>query len=44
MSVSRHVTDWKQNELLVGEGIKINTKMKIDKKLYIWKPKELHNR
>ena len=38
MSVSRNGTDWIQKELLVNEGIKFNTKMKIDLKKYLWKP------
>ena len=44
MSVSRNGTDWMQKELLVNEGIKFNTKMKIDIKKYLWKPKEPLNR
>ena len=44
MSVSRNGTDWIQKELLVNEGIKFNTKMKIDIKKYLWKPEETSNR
>ncbi len=40
MSVSRNGTDWMQKELLINEGIKFNTEMKIDIKKYLWKPKE----
>ena len=41
MSLSRNGTDWMQKELLINEGIKFNSKMKIDIKKYIWKPKEI---
>ena len=44
MSVSRNGTDWMQKELLINEGIRFNTEMKIDIKQYLWKPKETHNR
>ena len=44
MSVSRNGTDWMQKELLINEGIKFNTEMKIDIKKYLWKPKETNNR
>ena len=44
MSVSRNGTDWIQHELLVREGIKFNTKMKIDIKQYLWIPEEPSNR
>ena len=40
MSVSRNGTDWMQKELLVNEGIKFNTKMKIEIKKYLWEPEE----
>ena len=40
MSESRHGTDWLQKELLINEGIKFDTEMKIEKKKYLWKPKE----
>tara|TARA_Y100000589_G_scaffold214399_1_gene202272 strand:- start:67 stop:399 length:333 start_codon:yes stop_codon:yes gene_type:complete len=42
MSVSRNGTDWMQKELLINEGIKFNSKMKINIKQYLWKPKELN--
>ena len=38
-SLSRNGTDWMQKELLEHEGIKFNSKMKIDIKKYLWKPK-----
>ena len=41
MSVSRNGTDWIQKELLEKEGIKLTSKMKIDIKKYLWRPKEL---
>ena len=41
MSLSRKGTDWIQMELLIKEGIKFNSKMKIDIKKYIWRPKEI---
>tara|TARA_Y100000589_G_scaffold313381_1_gene334673 strand:- start:79 stop:447 length:369 start_codon:yes stop_codon:yes gene_type:complete len=44
MSLSRNGTDWMQRELLINEGIKFNSKMKIDIKKYIWKPKEIMGR
>ncbi len=44
MSVSRQGTDWMQKELLVNEGIKFNSKMKIDIKKYLWRPKDPLNR
>ena len=44
MSMSRNGTDWMQQELLINEGIKFNTKMKIDLKKYLWEPKEPPNR
>jgi len=44
MSISRNGTDWMQKELLVKEGIKFNTKMKIDLKQYLWKPEETFTR
>ena len=44
MSVSRNGTDWMQKELLINEGIKFSTEIKIDIKKYLWKPKETHNR
>ena len=40
MSVSRNGTDWMQRKLLEKEGIKFNSKMKIDIKKYLWRPKE----
>ena len=40
MSESRHGSDWLQKELLINEGIKFNTEMKIDIKKYLWKPKK----
>ena len=44
MSVSKNGTDWMQKELLVNEVIKFNTKMKIDKKKYLWKQEKSSNR
>ena len=44
MSVSRNGTDWMQRKLLINEGIKFNSEIKIDIKKYLWKPKEPHNR
>ena len=44
MSVSRNGTDWMQKELLINEGIKFNSEMKINIKKYLWKPKELLNK
>ena len=41
MSLSRKGTDWIQKELLIKEGIKFNSKMKIDIKKYLWRPKEI---
>tara|TARA_B100000212_G_scaffold307474_1_gene256632 strand:+ start:102 stop:440 length:339 start_codon:yes stop_codon:yes gene_type:complete len=41
MNLSRNGTDWIQKELLIKEGVKFNSKMKIDFKKYSWKPKEL---
>ncbi len=41
MSFSRHGSDWIQKKLLVNEGIKVDSKMKIDTKQYLWIPKEL---
>tara|TARA_B100000674_G_C37135458_1_gene599747 strand:- start:119 stop:457 length:339 start_codon:yes stop_codon:yes gene_type:complete len=41
MSFSRNGNDWIQKELLINEGIKFNSKMKIDLKKYLWRPKEL---
>ena len=41
MSLSKNGTDWIQKELLMNEGIKFNSKMKIDIKKYLWRPKEL---
>ena len=40
MSFSRNGTDWMQKELLINEGIKFNSKMKIDTKKYLWSLKE----
>ena len=40
MSLSRNGTDWIQKELLINEGIKFNSKMKINLKKYLWKPKK----
>ena len=42
--VSRKGTDWIQKELLIKEGIKFNSKMKIDIKKYLWRPKEITER
>ncbi len=39
MSFSRNGNDWIQKELLINEGIKFNSKMKIDLKKYLWRPK-----
>ena len=39
MSFSRNGTDWIQKGLLINEGIKFNSKMKIDIKKYLWRPK-----
>ena len=39
-SVSRNGSDWMQKELLVKEGIKFNSEIKIDLKVYLWKPNE----
>ena len=44
MSLSRKGTDWIQKELLIKEGIKFNSKMKIDLKKYLWRPKEITER
>ena len=44
MSLSRNGTDWMQKELLINEGIKFNSKMKIDIEKYIWQPKEIMGR
>ena len=44
MSLSRRGTDWIQKELLIMEGIKFNSKMKIDMKKYLWRPKEINGR
>ena len=44
MSLSRNGTDWMQKELLINEGIKFNSKMKIDMKKYLWRPKEIARR
>ena len=44
MSLSRNGTDWMQRELLINEGIKFNSKMKIDIKKYLWRPKEFTGR
>ena len=44
MSLSRKGTDWIQRELLIKEGIKFNSKMKIDIKKYLWRPKEINGR
>ena len=44
MSLSRKGTDWIQKELLIKEGIKFNSKMKIDIKKYLWRPKEITGR
>ena len=38
MSLSRNGTDWIQKRLLINEGIKFNSKIKIDIKTYLWKP------
>ena len=38
MSLSRNGTDWIQKKLLINEGIKFNSKMKIDIKKYLWRP------
>ena len=38
MRLSRNGTDWMQKELLINEGIKFNSEMKIDIKKYLWKP------
>ena len=44
MSLSRKGTDWIQMELLIKEGIKFNSNMKIDLKKYLWRPKEITER
>ncbi len=44
MSLSRKGTDWIQKELLIIEGVKFNSKMKIDIKKYLWRPKEINGR
>ena len=44
MSLSRNGTDWIQKKLLINEGIKFNSKMKIDIKKYLWRPKEIKER
>ena len=41
MSLSRKGTDWMQKEILINEGIEFNSKMQIDFKKYLWRPKEL---
>ena len=38
MSLSRNGTDWIQKDFLIKEGIKFNSKMKIDIKRYLWRP------
>ena len=40
MSLSRNGTDWIQKKLLINEGIKFNSKMKIDIEKYLWRPKD----
>ena len=40
MSLSRNGTDWMQKEFLVNEGIIFNSKMELDLKEYLWRPKE----
>ena len=40
MRLSRNGTDWIQKELLNNEQVKFNSKMKIDLKKYLWRPKE----
>ena len=40
MRISRNGTDWMQKKLLINEGIKFNTEMKIDIKKNLWKPRE----
>ena len=44
MSLSRKGTDWMQKELLINEGIKFNSEMKIDIKKYLWSPKDFSGR
>ena len=44
MSFSRNGTDWIQKGLLINEGIKFNSKMKIDIKKYLWIPKQTRAR
>ena len=44
MSLSRNGTDWIQKDFLIKEGIKFNSKMKIDMKKYLWRPKEIARR
>ena len=41
MSLSRKGTDWIQRGLLINEGIKFNSKMKLDIKKYLWRPKDI---
>ena len=41
MRLSRKGTDWIQKELLIKEGIKFNSNMKIDIKKYLWRPKDI---
>ena len=44
MRMSRNGTDWIQKDLLVNEGIKFNTKLKINLKKYLWEPEGPSNR
>ena len=41
MRISRNGTDWMQKKLLINEGIKFDSRMKIDIKKYLWKPKDI---
>ena len=41
MSISRNGTDWMQKKLLINEGIKFDSRMKIDIKKYLWIPNDI---
>ena len=41
MRISRNGTDWMQKKLLINEGIKFDSRMKIDIKKYLWIPNDI---
>ena len=41
MRISRNGTDWMQKKLLINEGIKFDSRMKIDIKKYLWRPNDI---